>query len=90
VKERSEVLFLKITVPVLLSILPYASHKNFAVVSVRVIWKTLRSSNRTTQKKLARIHGLTEDVLDVKALADGVSEPLEDYEAYGRTRKNDG
>jgi hypothetical protein len=38
-------------------------------------------------KELARINGLLENLLDLKAFEDRVSEPSEDYKAYSRKRK---
>lgn len=39
-------------------------------------------------KELARIKELLEDLSDLKAIEDRVSEPSEDYEAYSRKRKS--
>lgn len=39
-------------------------------------------------KELARINDLLEDLLDLKAIEDRISEPTEDYEAYSRKRKS--
>lgn len=39
-------------------------------------------------KELARINDLLEDLIDLKAVEDRISEPTEDYEAYSRKRKS--
>ncbi len=39
-------------------------------------------------KEIARINDLLEDLSDLKAIEDTISEPSEDYEAYSRKRKS--
>jgi hypothetical protein len=39
-------------------------------------------------EELARIQDLLEDLSDLKAIEDRVSEPEEDYEAYSRKKKS--